>query len=541
MKTTKEFLDELFLVQDKNLDFLEDLITYLNNPFPLISSPKSIYNHEIKNELIDAFIEKVSPLNDKENAKKYLKSAICFKNILKYKNNPYLKLLDGVSFNSFEWELSKITIKPYEIFIAGNSYMQGDSNKYFAQLGFLKEEYSYPSLSLCGREWMSLSPNEIETMDLPIKAVKGKILVLGLGLGYFAYMASIKEEVKDVYVVEMDKNIINIFKESILPKFEHKEKIHIIKDDAFRFIESVNDEEYDYIFSDLWHDVSDGCDMYLKLKSRLDSFKYTRCLYWIEESIVTQLSMYVTGALYRKDDSPLYAKLKELKLNDIYDELIEEIEESARAINIARNLESEDEEYFEFEDSDFIDMVYFSVHPTTIDSIKLINDTMGYLNPTELDKEILQACDAEQLIFINTDVSDIENIEKSINFNTNYYYIVTKEVANEISVELENFYMIEEFEMMTPEALNKIAELLTDYDEGFEEISFDESRGAFSKLWKGIKKAAKKIQNDSDVLVVIGIGGSYLGHTLEEKTINDISYVSKVSFLKLLEILDTLK
>ena len=26
-----------------------------------------------------------------------------------------------------------------------------------------------------------------------------------------------------------------------------------------------------------------------------------------------------------------------------------------------------------------------------------------------------------------------------------------------------------------------------------------------------IKKAAKKIQNDSDVLVVIGIGGSYLG------------------------------
>lgn len=186
---------------------------------------------------------------------------------------------------------------------------------------------------------------------------------------------------------------------------------------------------------------------------------------------------------------------EEFSLNDIYDELIEEIEESARAINIARNLESEDEEYFEFEDSDFIDMVYFSVHPTTIDSIKLINDTMGYLNPTELDKEILQACDAEQLVFINTDVSDIENIEKSINFNTNYYYIVTKEVANEISVELENFYMIEEFEMMTPEALNKIAELLTDYDEGFEEISFDESRGAFSKLWKGIKKAAKTVGN----------------------------------------------
>lgn len=319
MKTIKEFLDELFITQDKNLDFLEDLISYLNNPFSLISSPKSSYNHEIKNELIDAFGEKVSPLIDKENAKKYLKASLCAKNISKYKNNPYLKLLDGVSINSSEWELSKITIKPYEIFIAGNSYMQGDSNRYFAQLGFLKEEYCYPSLSLCGREWMSLSPNEIETMDLPIKAVKGKVLVLGLGLGYFAYMASIKEEVKDVYVVEMDKDIINIFKENILPKFEYKEKIHIIKDDAFHFIESVNDEDYDYIFSDLWHDVGDGCDMYLDLKSRLDTFKYTRCLYWIEESIVTQLSMYVTGALYRKDDSPLYDKLKEYDFKDIYD------------------------------------------------------------------------------------------------------------------------------------------------------------------------------------------------------------------------------
>ena len=319
MKTNKEFLNNLFTTQENNLDFIEDLINYLNNPFSLIESSKCDYNHEMKEEIISAFIDKVKPLNNQEYTKKCLKRSLFVKDVNKYKTNPYLKLLGNLSFNSSEWKLEQITIKPYEIFIAGDSYLQADDNKYFAQLGVMNEEYSYPSLSLCGREWMSLSPNEIETMELPLKVVKGKILVLGLGLGYFAYMASRKDDVDDIYIVEMDKEIINLFKENILPKFEHKEKIHIIKDDAFRFIENVNDRDYDYIFSDLWHDTGDGCDMYLTLKSRLDSFKYTRCLYWIEESIVTQLAMYVTGALEREDDSPLSNKLKSYKFDDIYD------------------------------------------------------------------------------------------------------------------------------------------------------------------------------------------------------------------------------
>lgn len=319
MKTNKEFLDELFSTHNSNLDFIEDLITYLNNPFSLLSSPKSKYDHEAKNEIIDAFIEKVKPLNNAENCKKYLKRALRVKNILKYKNNPYLKLLNGVTFDLDDWELSTITIKPYEIFISGDSYLQADDNKYFADLGYLKEEYSYPSLSLCGREWMSLCPNEIETMDIPIKTIRGKVLVLGLGLGYFAYMASIKDNVKDVYVVEMDKDIINIFKEKILPKFEHKEKIRIIKDDAFEYIKRVNDGEFNYIFSDLWHDTSDGCDMYLKLKSRLDLFKYTTCIYWIEQSIITQLYLYMVGALNRDDNNELSTQLKDMKLTTIYD------------------------------------------------------------------------------------------------------------------------------------------------------------------------------------------------------------------------------
>lgn len=42
--------------------------------------------------------------------------------------------------------------------------------------------------------------------------------------------------------------------------------------------------------------------------------------------------------------------------------------------------------------------------------------------------------------------------------------------------------------------------------------------------FKRIKKSAKKIQNDSDVLVVIGIGGSYLGARAVIETLNSSFY-----------------
>ena len=54
-------------------------------------------------------------------------------------------------------------------------------------------------------------------MKLPVERAKGKVLTFGLGLGYFAYMCSLKEEVESVTVVEKDKSVIKLFNEIILP------------------------------------------------------------------------------------------------------------------------------------------------------------------------------------------------------------------------------------------------------------------------------------------------------------------------------------
>ena len=46
---------------------------------------------------------------------------------------------------------------------------------------------------------------------------------------------------------------------------------------------------FDFVFTDLWHDVSDGKDMYLKMKEYEKRSPNTIFSYWIEKSILCYL------------------------------------------------------------------------------------------------------------------------------------------------------------------------------------------------------------------------------------------------------------
>lgn len=85
-------------------------------------------------------------------------------------------------------------------------------------------------------------------------------------------MASEKEEVESVTVVEMNRDVISLFKRNILPQFPNKEKIRIIEADAFAFIEKQEDGIYDTAFSDFWSGVDDGLDLYLRFMAKTARF-----------------------------------------------------------------------------------------------------------------------------------------------------------------------------------------------------------------------------------------------------------------------------
>ena len=127
-------------------------------------------------------------------------------------------------------------------------------------------------------------------MREPIAKSCGKVLTLGLGLGYFAFHASEKAEVESVTVIEQSADVIELFQAHILPQFPHKEKIRIIQADAFIYMEEkAAAEGYDFLFADLWHDPSDGLDMYLRIKAYEKTMPQTRFSYWIEPSLLSLL------------------------------------------------------------------------------------------------------------------------------------------------------------------------------------------------------------------------------------------------------------
>ena len=318
----KKKVEALFDQHEKNIDYLLYLQGLIWQSCSESSINKTMNDPYEKRDFLFESIEKEHPYPN-EYVKKNMKWDTQLLRVNDFYNNPYLKALNNLSFSKDDWSLASKKLEAYSLFPYQEEYHFGGNYNLKMGLAFFDQDYNYPSLSLYDREWMSLNPFEIRTMETPIITARGKALVLGLGLGYFAYMIHLKEEVKKVYIVEMDVELIKLFNEFLLPLFPHPEKIHIIKADAFHFINSIKDRDYDFIFSDLWHDVGDGLSMYLKLKAKFNAFKYTQCSYWIESSLVTYLRMLAIGVMkdeYHANDNEydeIQSRIKEKLSNSV--------------------------------------------------------------------------------------------------------------------------------------------------------------------------------------------------------------------------------
>ena len=151
-------------------------------------------------------------------------------------------------------------------------------------LGYFTRPFAYPVLTENGREWMTATPNEINTIRPAAEAAHGHVLTLGLGLGYFAFHALLNPRVERVTAVERSADAIRLFRERILPAFPHPECLTILQADAFAAAPALyRSGQYDFVFADLWHDVADGLPMYERLKKmEVPGPEYR---YWIEKTL----------------------------------------------------------------------------------------------------------------------------------------------------------------------------------------------------------------------------------------------------------------
>ena len=340
-KTLKSQIDELIQVKQINMNIADMLLSVF--PYEDIIT-KSYINNQIKEgktekeAVFNALLEYFGIDNEDEEsieiATKYILNNLKVSSPKDYLDNPYVKAVNPKEFKAKGYELSYLKYAPYQVFADDEIIISDYPYEEYYQLGFFKEEFKYLALLKNNEIWMSVNPNEINTMRPFINEAKGKVLVLGLGMGYIAYMMAIKDDVKSVTVIEKDINIINLFKEHIAPLLKTN-KIKVIHDDAIRYTE--NNKGFDYIFADLWHNPEDGIPMYLELENIAKKNKL-KINYWLEPSLkamrrrclITILEEYFMG--YTEKDykfaknqmdqtiNYLYKQIKDIEINNI-DEL----------------------------------------------------------------------------------------------------------------------------------------------------------------------------------------------------------------------------
>ncbi|RDW16097.1 hypothetical protein CWR48_18095 [Oceanobacillus arenosus] len=231
----------------------------------------------------------VDNADDRDLFYNYFKNMIHQLDTSEYYNNPYYKNIKIPNIKVGNSELKYEKYKPFEGFVC-DDIIQMEKGRQIPQIGFFATEFKFPAVLENDRIWMTITPNEIETMKEAVDGAYGNVLTFGLGLGYYPYMVSEKDNVDSITIIETNEDVIDLFKKHVLPQFRNAEKVKIIKADAFEYAQKhMAKGKYDFVFTDLWHDVSDGIDMYLKMKKYERKSPNTVFMYWIEKSILCYL------------------------------------------------------------------------------------------------------------------------------------------------------------------------------------------------------------------------------------------------------------
>lgn len=288
-------MSEPWVTEQRNSFLLRALARYLNETPTLIgredvealSSACRVPREQAYSQLLAAALGLETDLRprDRELYEAYFPLMLHPLEAAAYESNAYYRNIRIPVMRRGSWRLCGKAYQPYEAFVCNDLRRLADG-RVIPSIGYFHRAFSYPAVAQDGREWMLITPNEINTMEPAVQRARGRVLTFGLGLGYFAYMAAEKPEVISVDVVERDPDVIALFHTQILPQFGQRQKVRVIQGDAFAYAAGpMAQERYDFVFTDLWHDPSDGVDLYLRMKRVEGRRPESEYMYWIEPTL----------------------------------------------------------------------------------------------------------------------------------------------------------------------------------------------------------------------------------------------------------------
>lgn len=249
-------------------DSFSTAAAFLSNYVPSIA----LSGNEQTDRVVDDYLGKVI------SSFRYLSSSMM-------KRDPYLRDIHFSDCTAGRYQLRNVSYEKGEILQYDFPLIDGSS--YIPRLGCFTEKVCFPTVYEGTMPWMSVIPSEINTMREPAEKAHGKVLTLGLGLGYYQYLCLLNSNVEEVTVAEISEDVIELFKKNILPQFsaDKQARIHIIHTDAYAYMKQISQKDYDFVFADLWEGEKDGREGFRRLekeKKRLPGMEFS---YWIEKYI----------------------------------------------------------------------------------------------------------------------------------------------------------------------------------------------------------------------------------------------------------------
>ena len=297
-KKAKETLDRILELNALSQEASDLLSSFLNDAFDgidfsLLQRLRKELSCSLEQAYYPAFLS-VLDLDPEDPELKKIEKATNIRDMTpldeeRFLSNPYLRSIRFPNRKEGKWSLTKNYYLPYEAFLFDETkarredlYLPKDS------LGYFRKQVDYPLVEEKDHVWMSVTPYEINTMQKSIEKSHGKVLALGLGLGYFPFMALRRKEVESVVVVEKDKKVISLFEKFILPQFP-KKSFTIVEEDAYAYLKKGEAESYDTYFFDTHSTPEDAVLPYIQYLSFQKRIRNKTSSFWIEASTIVYL------------------------------------------------------------------------------------------------------------------------------------------------------------------------------------------------------------------------------------------------------------
>ena len=177
-------------------------------------------------------------------------------------------------------------IEKYELFAMDeiDQYLDG---RIYPQIGYFDDYLKCLTIYERDKVLYRFNPLVVNACIIPLSQINGKVACFGLGNGYFAYMAHLKDEVSEVTIYELDDDLIEVFNKCMLPRFDHPDKVKIVKADPYLFLKNkTNKLQASYAFVNSWIDLRSGVKDYSKFKKLETIRPKIKYLYYLEQSIL---------------------------------------------------------------------------------------------------------------------------------------------------------------------------------------------------------------------------------------------------------------